>query len=281
VVNNKASVAGGGIANPQLGSTPPHMYLCLVAKNTAPSATDTYGYVYAEESMIGDYAGNIAPKGPNLYTPAINPGISTLTETGWPLNIHTIPLVSTSLAIDVSSSNSDRLKGLDGRAHPRMIDGNQNGTKTNDFGAYEYNPLHKETESLAFTKSAEAHAVFTDAEYSGKKGSNLASTAVDSYVTYQFPVSLVGTYNIKVRVKTNTNRAIMQLAWADTQNGNYTNVGGARDMWSTGAFYSVLDIGNVTFNSSGTKFLRFKVTGKNASSTGYQMWFDYIRFTKS
>ncbi len=281
VVNNKASVSGGGIANPQLGSTPPHMYLCLVAKNTAPSATDTYGYVYAEESMIGDYTGNIAPKGPNLITPVTNPGIGTLTETGWPLNIHTIPLDYTSVAIDVSLSNSDRLKGIDGRGHPRMIDGNQNGTKTNDFGAYECNPLHKETESLAFTKSAEAHAVFTNAEYSGMKGSNLASTAVGSYVTYQFPVALTGTYNINVRVKTNTNRAIMQLAWADSENGVYTNVGGPLDMWSTGAFYSVLSIGNATFNASGTKFLRFKVTGKNVSSTGYQMWFDYIRLIKS
>ncbi|MEZ0217857.1 MAG: hypothetical protein ACAH89_12035, partial [Rariglobus sp.] len=45
-----------------------------------------------------------------------------------------------------------------------------------------------------------------------------------------------------------------------------------------GIFVEV-DLGNVTFGTAGNKAFKFTVTGKNASSAGYNLNFDYIKLT--
>ena len=46
---------------------------------------------------------------------------------------------------------------------------------------------------------------------------------------------------------------------------------------SASSSYTELTIGNVSFGSTGTKFFRFTITGKNASSTAFGIGFDYIK----
>lgn len=281
IVNNTAAVSGGGIANLHLAGTPPYIIQGLVAKNTAPSGKDVSGWVGNVDALFGDYTGNTAPQGPGIVTPVADPKIGALAESGWPLNIKMIPIASNSPALDKTPDGSTDLVGKDGRGFRRPVDGNSNGTVYYDLGAYEYDPLRRETEALSFVKSSDAHNVFTsDPEYASSGGTHLAANAVDDYVSYNFPIPATGTYNVKVRLKKNNNRAIFRLATADSPSGTYTNVGGTQDMYSTSIAFAEVNIGSVTFSSTGTKSFRFRVTGKNAASSGYNMYFDHILLTK-
>lgn len=161
-----------------------------------------------------------------------------------------------------------------------MIDGNQNGTKTNDFGAYEYNPLLKETEVLGFVKSSDTHTIFTDAEYSKNKGTSLAANAVGDFIAYDVSIATAGTYAIRARFKKNNNRAIFQLSTAESQSGPFTNFGVTRDLYSANPTFTEINFGSVAFASAGTKAIKFQVTGKNAASSGYNLYFDYIKLSK-
>ena len=55
-------------------------------------------------------------------------------------------------------------------------------------------------------------------------------------------------------------------------------LGSTIDMYGASAFTSV-DIGTWTIGSTGNKTVRFNVTGKNASSSGFVVAIDYIKLT--
>lgn len=277
ITGNRAAVSGGGVAE-NAGSTPPHLFQCLVAGNTAPTGKDVDGWFNSSNTLYGDYTGNAAPRDPSVIAPVANPGLGSLAETGWPLNIKMIPLSATSPAVDATDPNVGQLTGVDGRGRERIADGNQNGFKTGDHGAYEYDPLFKETDTLGMTKSNDTHNVFTDPECAGNKCTNLAGSGTSSYVTYHARVYRTGTYNLRVRLKKNNNRGIFQLAYG-AQGGALTNVGGAQDMYAANPAFVELNFGNIVFGTTGVKSFRFQVTGKNAASSGHQLYFDYIKLT--
>ena len=96
------------------------------------------------------------------------------------------------------------------------------------------------------------------------------STAVGNAVTYQVTVPAAITYDIKIGVKKYSNKGIFQFA------SNSINHGSPQDLYAATATFTEVDIGNVTFSSSGTKSFTFTVTGKNAASSGYTIGIDYI-----
>ena len=67
------------------------------------------------------------------------------------------------------------------------------------------------------------------------------------------------------------------MSIAASLNGTYVDHGAAWDNYSATPVYTANDIGTVTFGSSGTKYFRFTITGKNASSSSYKIGLDYIR----
>ncbi len=137
--------------------------------------------------------------------------------------------------------------------------------------------IRSEAESLTVAASnAGTVSTFADAKLSGGNGSTIAATGTTSYVTYSVNVPEARTYDIKVRVKNTSANGIFQCAIAPTTGGTYINHGAAIDEYSSAASYSMVDIGQVTFGTSGTKAFRFSVTGKNASSSGYALSFDYL-----
>jgi hypothetical protein len=111
-------------------------------------------------------------------------------------------------------------------------------------------------------------------------GSSLAADAANDYVTYTAPNVPTGIYKVKVRLKKNNNRGIFQFGVATAQAGVFSDMGAPYDAYSASASFTEKDFGNVQFTGGGQKFFRFKLTGKNASSSGYQVFVDYIRLTK-
>lgn len=139
--------------------------------------------------------------------------------------------------------------------------------------------LREETESLKVQSitpspsgytSAGWHGVFNAAAASGGAGTYFNSNAAGNYITYTVPVVKAGTYRVRVGVQTKPNKGKFQLAI------NGLNVGQPQDEYDPSVTYGVRDLGMVTFSASGNYAFKFTVTGKNASSTGYTLAFDYI-----
>ena len=135
-----------------------------------------------------------------------------------------------------------------------------------------------EAESLAMANSSgDTYRTFADATMTDGFGSILDATAVGDYVTLVVPGVAAGTYDVRVGVKMYNTRGIWQLAIGVAGSQNPDNLGAPQDEYASAASPKEIDLGNWTPGSTSDKWFRFTVTGKNASSTGYSMAFDYIK----
>jgi len=133
-----------------------------------------------------------------------------------------------------------------------------------------------ETEAIVTATSNVAQSVAYDTAASNGAFEGIVSTAVGDYIDYSVPVAAAGTYDVKVQFKrgalSTTNRGQWQLAV------DGVNQGAVQDEYGSGIFVS-MDLGNVTLSSAGNHSFKFTVTGKNASSVGYNVNFDRIQLT--
>jgi beta-glucanase (GH16 family) len=133
-----------------------------------------------------------------------------------------------------------------------------------------------ETEAIAQATSSDTQSVAYDTAASNGASESLAADAAGDYITYLVPVTQTGTYNVKVRFKraalSTSNRGQFQLSV------DGVNQGAVQDEYGSGIYVEV-DLGDVTFGTVGDKAFKFTVTGKNASSAGYNVNFDYIKLT--
>ena len=138
----------------------------------------------------------------------------------------------------------------------------------------------RETESLEVQSANGAtHRVITDSNFSAGAGTILDAVAVGNSVVYVAPYVTAGTYDITVRVKTLNTRGTWQLAIGQAGNNSPVNVGTPQDEYASAAGYRTFDLGTWSPATTGTKWFWFTVTGKNASSSGYSIAFDYIKLT--
>jgi hypothetical protein len=75
---------------------------------------------------------------------------------------------------------------------------------------------------------------------------------------------------VRVGIQTRSNKGIFRLAI------NGLNVGEPQDEYYPSLTYGVRDLGLVSFSVGGNYAFKFTVIGKNASSSGYTLAFDYI-----
>ncbi len=137
-----------------------------------------------------------------------------------------------------------------------------------------------ETESLAATwTSGVTHRIITGSGFSGGTGTILDATAVGQEVTYTVPAVSAGNYDVKIGMKKFSSRGIYQLSIASALVGAFSNVGSPQDEYATGEVYTEVDLGAWSPASTSDKLFQFTVTGKNASSAGYPISFDYIKLT--
>ena len=142
-------------------------------------------------------------------------------------------------------------------------------------------PIVYETEGLTVAASSgDTHRILVESGLYGGMGTILDATATGDYVTYAVPNITSGTYNVKVGMKKLNTRGIFQLAASRLDQQGFSNIGPTVDEYSASTSYSEVDLGSWSPGTTSDKAFRFTVTGKNASSSGYSISFDYIKLTK-
>jgi hypothetical protein len=132
--------------------------------------------------------------------------------------------------------------------------------------------LNFEAESLSYTPNGATASVQTDTNSSGGKWVELAGNSVGDYINFTVPSVPAGTYQLKMEWKGNTTRGILQLSVDGTK------LGATLDQYATGQSYPTTTFGNVTFATAGSHAIRLTVTGKNKSSSSYQLSADKFTF---
>lgn len=289
IAYNSALTSGGGVANGSLGTY--HFYDSIIANNAATvnQDGDTWGGgVEIRNTLVGDTAGMNATY---LYydvdlrnlDPMIDP---LLFDMGGAAHTKVHRLLPGSPLIDYRAESSH----VDQRGFAAPRDGDGNGSALRDVGAYEHDP-NWQTESLlvAGMSSGDSHGVTTSSgadtstTYSAGKGTRLVGNAVNDYVTYAVPVPETGTYNVKVRVRRNNFGSRFRLAVSNSPTGPWTNIGSEQDLYASSSSFAELNLAsNLNMSSTGQKYFRFLVTGKNPQSTTFYYYvdLDYIRLTK-
>jgi thermitase len=175
--------------------------------------------------------------------------------------------------------------GIDGRVFVWDIDAAPSAA-ANEWRMYQGDAAHTgfrkavaavtsqtlEAENLARTASAVGSSVAvnqTGASNSAFVQINSGS-AVGDWIQFTLPNLAAATYNIKVYYKSNNNRATVRA----TVDG--ANQGSVFDEYAATAAQQVsFNLGSKTV-AAGNHTLRFTITGKNASSSGYTMTIDKI-----
>jgi hypothetical protein len=120
--------------------------------------------------------------------------------------------------------------------------------------------------------------VFSDTLCSGGEGSILDANAVGNNFVFTIPAITKGNYDVRIGVKKFNSRGIAQAALGTPGNLSPSGLGAPQDFYSSAAAYPEIDLGTWAPASSSDKWLWFTVTGKNASSSGYSVAIDYIKF---
>jgi len=131
-----------------------------------------------------------------------------------------------------------------------------------------------EAEALTRTASATGSQVTAEAGASGGQYVQLSGTpAVGAWIEFTLPNVAAGTYDVKILYKANFNRGIVQASI------DGTNQGPACDQYAAAAAQQVAcSLASKTL-TAGNHTVRFTVTGKNASSSGFMMVIDQISLT--
>jgi len=155
----------------------------------------------------------------------------------------------------------------------------KNAASTGYTLAFDYIELiptsRQETESLNVqSKTTGPAGVFNAPAASNGAGTYFNATGVGNYITYTVPVVKAGTYHVRVGIQTRANKGMFQLAI------NGLNIGQPQDEYYPSITYVQRDLGLVSFSVGGNYAFKFTVTGKNASSSGYTLAFDYIELVE-
>lgn len=134
-----------------------------------------------------------------------------------------------------------------------------------------------EAEHLDFVASGAYHA-FSESGLSGDGAMSLDATSAGQSITFTLPRLDAGVFDLTVRVKAWNNRGIAQVSLGNSVGGPFTNLGSPLDLYTAAVAYTNLATIRVTNSTAGPKYLKFAVTGKNASSTGYQVVLDSFTF---
>jgi hypothetical protein len=101
--------------------------------------------------------------------------------------------------------------------------------------------------------------------------------AVGDYITFKAWHQMPGSYSMVLRVKKGTNRGKMKVYLGTTATPT-TQVGSEIDLYSASDSFQTIEIPIAAFAAGGDRFVKFEVTGKNASSGGYRIVLDSLEF---
>lgn len=132
-----------------------------------------------------------------------------------------------------------------------------------------------EAEALTVVTNTQTFSVIADSNCSGGQFVQLNGVAAGDLIKFLAPGVNAGTYDVRVGVKNNYNRAIIQTMGGKV-GGSFGNLGSPFDEYSAAAGYGEVDIGPWSVSTS-DKYIGFSVTGHNTSSTSYVVAVDYIK----
>ena len=101
------------------------------------------------------------------------------------------------------------------------------------------------------------------------------SDAIDEFVTFPISVSEPGTYSLDLQYNLSRNRGTFNVEVADNLVGPYTQIGSMNTTVNSGSSFPILSM-PANFESIGTKYLRFTVTGSNSSTGSERIALDKI-----
>ncbi len=101
------------------------------------------------------------------------------------------------------------------------------------------------------------------------------ANAVNDFISYKLYIPKPGIYHVRISMKKNDTCGQFQL-YVDNQ-----AVSGVKDAYASTPSSLYFNFGNVTFNTKGDKVFKFVVTGKNASSVGYDVVIDAFRLEET
>ncbi len=134
-----------------------------------------------------------------------------------------------------------------------------------------------ETLAVQAMSSGDANTLVSSTSFSAGAARQFQANAVNDFITLGADVLYTGEYNVRVGVRKNTASGQFQLAITRGPGGAFVNLGAVQDTYAAATSYNELNLGNFTFTGAGTNSFRFTVTGKNASSTDYDLAIDYLR----
>ncbi|HEY0704541.1 MAG TPA: chitobiase/beta-hexosaminidase C-terminal domain-containing protein [Candidatus Acidoferrales bacterium] len=135
-------------------------------------------------------------------------------------------------------------------------------------------PIQYETESLlgSSVSSGPTYRAFAWTGFVNGNGTTLDSTKIGDSVAITLNVPVAGNYDVKYAAKIHNSRGSSQL----TVNG--TNLGTPVDQYAAVDAWQEFDVGTIALGA-GNQVFTFRVTGKDAASTGYSLSWDYIKLT--
>jgi hypothetical protein len=125
----------------------------------------------------------------------------------------------------------------------------------------------------ATVSSGDSQQDVSDSSASGGTDNQGNLNTANDYIEYSVHVPAPGTYNVQIRFGKDTDLGRWQFYTAGG------NVGAQQDAYSSAFSFSEVELGNVTYKTSGNKVLRFTVAGKNGASSGYGTAIDYVMLT--
>jgi hypothetical protein len=132
--------------------------------------------------------------------------------------------------------------------------------------------LQYQAETLDPQSSGPTFRTFDWSGFPGGIGTILDSTKVGDSVTFTASLASADTYDLSVTSKNLNTRGIWQLSIDGVA------VGTPQDEYDATATYATFDMGPIAF-SAGAHKLKFVVTGRNPSASGYSISFDTLTFS--
>jgi predicted outer membrane repeat protein len=285
IANNTATGAGGGI----FASFGVKLFESIVGQNRAGATSpDIDGFVNnCKNTLIGTTQGivQLADDGGNLFDVA--PNLDTvLRDLGGTFHTKVLRPFPFSPVIDAFDSSDldiafDDTRPLDARGVVRPQFGGASAS-SGDMGAFESSRLEAESTNLGGGGPTAPYVVITNTQMSNGQGGNLKATAANQFVTYSTVSSLpAGTYKVTIGFQKASNAGRFQFQISANLAGTFSNVGAVQDGFATSSSVVTVNLPNVTLSGANVPTLfRFLVTGKNASSSSFQVFPDFIDFTK-
>ncbi len=144
----------------------------------------------------------------------------------------------------------------------------------NMYKFFPRNPIKNEAETATVVSATDSHSVYDNADSSGGKYRGFFPDAVDDQITFSVNVPTSAYYRISTLFIRNTDQGTFQLLVNGTNRGSPLDTYGS---WLTYDYHYHAEV----YLTAGSHTITYKLTGKNANSSGFKARLDRIDVSRS